>query len=92
MKKRCRHQVGGDQGGVQYVKQQNRDTAVERWLREDVAPAYDAMKADSDAGRPGCRRVCSRPGSPPGTTERQGLKHRSVSLMSSKSYLLVRTL
>jgi antitoxin ParD1/3/4 len=25
---------------------QERDAAVERWLREDVAPAYDAMKAD----------------------------------------------
>ncbi len=23
-----------------------RDEAVERWLRDDVAPAYDAMKAD----------------------------------------------
>jgi antitoxin ParD1/3/4 len=25
---------------------QERDAAVERWLREDVAPVYDAMKAD----------------------------------------------
>jgi antitoxin ParD1/3/4 len=25
---------------------QERDAAVERWLREDVAAAYDAMKAD----------------------------------------------
>jgi antitoxin ParD1/3/4 len=25
---------------------QERDAAVERWLREDVAPTYDAMKAD----------------------------------------------
>ena len=25
---------------------QDRDAAVERWLREDVAPVYDAMKAD----------------------------------------------
>ncbi len=25
---------------------QERDEAVERWLREDVAPVYDAMKAD----------------------------------------------
>jgi len=24
----------------------SRDQAVERWLREQVAPAYDAMKAD----------------------------------------------
>lgn len=25
---------------------QERDAAVERWLRDEVAPAYDAMKAD----------------------------------------------
>jgi antitoxin ParD1/3/4 len=25
---------------------QERDKAVERWLREEVAPAYDRMKAD----------------------------------------------
>lgn len=25
---------------------QERDAAVERWLREDVAPVYDAMQAD----------------------------------------------
>ena len=25
---------------------QERDVAVERWLREEVAPVYDAMKAD----------------------------------------------
>jgi len=25
---------------------QERDAAVERWLREEVAPTYDAMKAD----------------------------------------------
>jgi antitoxin ParD1/3/4 len=25
---------------------QERDAAVERWLREDVAPTYDAMKAN----------------------------------------------
>jgi antitoxin ParD1/3/4 len=30
---------------------QERDAAVERWLREDVAPAYDAMKADPRRGR-----------------------------------------
>ena len=29
---------------------QERDAAVERWLREDVAPAYDAMKADPSRG------------------------------------------
>lgn len=27
---------------------QERDAAVERWLREDVAPVYDAMQADPD--------------------------------------------
>ena len=25
---------------------QERDAAIERWLREEVAPTYDAMKAD----------------------------------------------
>lgn len=29
---------------------QERDAAVERWLREDVAPAYDAMLDDPDRG------------------------------------------
>jgi antitoxin ParD1/3/4 len=31
---------------------QERDAAVERWLREEVAPAYDAMKADPSRGIP----------------------------------------
>ena len=31
---------------------QERDAAVERWLREDVAPAHDAMKADPSRGIP----------------------------------------
>jgi antitoxin ParD1/3/4 len=31
---------------------QERDAAVERWLREEVAPAYDAMKADPSRARP----------------------------------------
>ena len=29
---------------------QERDAAVERWLRDEVAPAYDAMKADPSRG------------------------------------------
>jgi antitoxin ParD1/3/4 len=29
---------------------QERDQAVERWLREEVAPAYDAMRADPARG------------------------------------------
>lgn len=29
---------------------QERDEAVERWLREEVVPAYDAMKADLKRG------------------------------------------
>lgn len=29
---------------------QERDKAVERWLREEVAPSYDAMKADPTRG------------------------------------------
>lgn len=31
---------------------QERDAAVERWLREDVAPVYDAMRADPGRGVP----------------------------------------
>ncbi len=31
---------------------QERDVAVERWLREEVAPAYDSMKADPSRGIP----------------------------------------
>ena len=30
---------------------QERDAAVERWLREEVVPVYDAMKADPGLGR-----------------------------------------
>lgn len=29
---------------------QERDAAVERWLREEVAPVYDAMQADPSRG------------------------------------------
>ena len=29
---------------------QERDEAIERWLREDVAEAYDTMKADPSRG------------------------------------------
>lgn len=32
---------------------QERDAAVERWLREEVAPTYDAMQADPARGVPG---------------------------------------
>ena len=31
---------------------QERDAAVERWLREEVAPVYDAMKAEPARGVP----------------------------------------
>lgn len=31
---------------------QERDEAVERWLREQVAPAYDAVKADPSSAIP----------------------------------------
>lgn len=30
----------------------NQDEAIERWLREKVAPAYDALKADPSLGVP----------------------------------------
>ena len=29
---------------------QERDEAIEHWLREEVVPAYDALKADSSRG------------------------------------------
>lgn len=29
---------------------QERDAAIERWLREEVAPTYDAMKANPSRG------------------------------------------
>jgi antitoxin ParD1/3/4 len=35
---------------------QERDAAVERWLREDVAPVYDSMEADPSRAIP-ARRV-----------------------------------
>ena len=31
---------------------QERDEAVERWLRDEVAPVYDKMKADPSRGIP----------------------------------------
>jgi antitoxin ParD1/3/4 len=31
---------------------QERDAAVERWLREEVVPVYDAMKADPNRAVP----------------------------------------
>ncbi len=31
---------------------QERETAVERWLREEVAPVYDAMQADPSRAIP----------------------------------------
>ena len=31
---------------------QERDAAVERWLREEVAPVYDAIKADPSRAHP----------------------------------------
>ncbi|MDZ7750879.1 MAG: type II toxin-antitoxin system ParD family antitoxin [Gammaproteobacteria bacterium] len=30
---------------------QERDAAIDRWLREKVAPAYDAMQADPERAR-----------------------------------------
>ena len=31
---------------------QERDAAIERWLREEVVPVYDSMKADPSQGIP----------------------------------------
>jgi antitoxin ParD1/3/4 len=36
--------------GLRALKE--RDDAVERWLREEVAPAYDAMASDPSRGLP----------------------------------------
>lgn len=36
--------------GLRALKE--RDEAVERWLRDEVAPAYDAMAADPSRGLP----------------------------------------
>jgi antitoxin ParD1/3/4 len=32
---------------------QEREAGIERWLREEVAPVYDAMQADPRPGHPG---------------------------------------
>jgi antitoxin ParD1/3/4 len=34
---------------------QERDEAVERWLREEVAPTYDRMLADPKRGKPSAK-------------------------------------
>lgn len=34
---------------------QERDAAIERWLREEVAPTYDAMRADPSRAIPATR-------------------------------------
>jgi antitoxin ParD1/3/4 len=34
---------------------QERDTAMERWLKEEVVPAYEAFKADRSRGIPAKR-------------------------------------
>lgn len=36
--------------GIRALKE--RDEAIERWLREEVVPTYDAMKADPSRGIP----------------------------------------
>jgi len=38
---------------------QERDEAVERWLREEVAPTYDRIKADPKRGIPAPNVVAS---------------------------------
>jgi antitoxin ParD1/3/4 len=35
---------------------QERDAAVERWLKEEVVPVYDAMKAEPKRGIPAPKR------------------------------------
>jgi antitoxin ParD1/3/4 len=36
-----------------------RDAVMERWLREEVVPVYDAMQADPNRGIPGERVLAS---------------------------------
>ena len=48
---------GGFASGSEVVRAglralQERDAAIERWLREEVVPVYDAMKADASQGIP----------------------------------------
>jgi antitoxin ParD1/3/4 len=43
--------------GLRALKE--RDAAVERWLQEEVAPAYDAMEADPSRGKPAERVMAS---------------------------------
>lgn len=38
---------------------QERDAAIERWLREEVAPAYDRVKADPSCAAPAEEVVAS---------------------------------
>jgi antitoxin ParD1/3/4 len=38
---------------------QERDTAVERWLRDEVVQVYDAMQADSGRGIPADKVVAA---------------------------------
>jgi len=48
---------GGYASGSEVVRAglralQERDAAIERWLREEVVPVYDSMKADPRQGIP----------------------------------------
>jgi antitoxin ParD1/3/4 len=48
---------GGYASGSEVVRAglralQERDAVIERWLREEVVPVYDAMKADPSRGIP----------------------------------------
>ena len=48
---------GGYASGSEVVRAglralQERDAAIERWLREEVVPVYDSMKADPSQGIP----------------------------------------
>jgi antitoxin ParD1/3/4 len=50
---RCQVYSGAYASGSEVIRAglralQERDAAVERWLRDEVAPVYDAMKANPD--------------------------------------------
>ena len=48
----CTYASANDVIGAGLRALQDKDEAVERWLREDVAPVYDAMKENPDRAIP----------------------------------------
>ena len=55
---------------------QARDAAIERWLREEVAPAYDEMKAHPERAIPLERCHARHPQAARGPRQGRGVKRR----------------